>query len=270
MAGEIKRGPAIVLRQYPIGESDRLLVLLTREWGKLRVLAKGMRRSRKRGLASLDLLSLADVELAGSRRSDWLRLSGGRVIEPFWPLSADPLRLCLAFCLVEEIDLLIEDDTPVPDKFELLLVTLGELAAGRGVDMLRVSELKLLALSGLLPLMERCPRCGVDPLKREGTARYSFSAQAAFCARCAGTNRTNPALSQGSLRAIRAAAMQPIESLPRMSLTDATAAELDALVPRMIEYHLGRKLRGLRVLAQLRAGREPAARDVPAPGGRSQ
>jgi len=267
MAEDLGRGPAIVLRRYPLGESDRMVIMLTRSWGKVRAVAKGMRRSRKRGLSSLDVLSLAQVELTKTKRGRGWRISAGKVIDPFWPLAKDPVGLAMAFCFTETIDRMVGVDHPVPEIFDLLNWALGALSRGGGENVLRMAEVKLLDLSGLLPPLDRCPKCGNDPLGRgaDKGARFSFTAQAAYCGRCAGSNATNPTLSDGTLRTLRQIAGQPVERLSRLSLTRTSVDELGAIMPKLIEYHLGDRIKSRRVLSQLLPNRPAKARGAAGP-----
>src|SRR6202011_3424802 len=124
---------AVVLRRLEYGEADRILTLLTREYGKLGAIAKGARRGKARAGSSLDLFSHSQMMLAKGRNLDVVaqvqRLGDSRHI------AGDVARTAYASLVSEVVDKVLEERHPVDEIFDLVVVTLDRLntldASGR-------------------------------------------------------------------------------------------------------------------------------------------
>ena len=95
---------ALVLRVREFGESDRIVHLLTPDWGRVSAIAKGAKRSRKRFAGTLDLFHRLRVSIERRRPGTMARLEDSRLIDPAVALRRDPRRFALAAYLVELID----------------------------------------------------------------------------------------------------------------------------------------------------------------------
>src|SRR5437588_542138 len=116
---------AIVLRRLDYGEADRILTLLTREHGKLAVIAKGARRAKARSAGSLDLFARSRMMLAKGRNLDVV--AQVQRIGDVRHISGDLQRTAYASLVAEVVDKVVEDRHPVDDIFELVVATLGRL-----------------------------------------------------------------------------------------------------------------------------------------------
>jgi len=95
---------AFVLRSYPLGESDRVVTLLTRSVGKVRGVAKGARRSRRRFGSNLEPLSRVRLTYFEREGADLVRIDGAELLESFYLLQEDPERAAVLACLAEVAD----------------------------------------------------------------------------------------------------------------------------------------------------------------------
>jgi DNA repair protein RecO (recombination protein O) len=148
--------PAVIVRLYPLGESDRLAVLLTPEHGLARAVAKGQRRSKKRFAGLVDLLYYLEVELS-ARKSEIMLLEGARLRDAFPALSDKPV-LFAAGCHLAEVAAAFATDTHSdPAAFTALIDGLAALC--RGADPAKVSravEAQTLRAAGLTPRLDAC------------------------------------------------------------------------------------------------------------------
>src|SRR6266550_102570 len=128
MASRTYRAEAIVLRTVDFGEADRILVLFTRHFGKVRVVAKGIRRATSRMAGHAEPLTHATYQLARGRELDVLTGAEARAI---YPDMRDDLALIAAGWYVAElVDRFTADRVPSAPLFDLLETALRALDAG--------------------------------------------------------------------------------------------------------------------------------------------
>lgn len=156
------RDDAIVLRTHPLGEADRIITLLTRRHGKVRAVAKGVRRTGSRFGARLEPFGLVDVQLHTGRTLH--TVTQVVTIETFAaPISADYDRFTAASAMLETTERLTDEATePSQRGFLLLIGAMRTLAAGRipAALVLDAFLIRTLALSGWAPELQVCATCG--------------------------------------------------------------------------------------------------------------
>ena len=152
----------IVLRETDTKESDKILTLLTRELGKISVIAKGARSRRSRYGACAQMLTYSEWTL--SRRKDWYFAREGSTLELFQGLRGNLEALALGFYLAELTEAVCPDGEASPELLRHLLNGLYALSAlGKDPALVKAAfELKLLSLAGFEPLADACAYCG-DP-----------------------------------------------------------------------------------------------------------
>ncbi|HUT74501.1 MAG TPA: DNA repair protein RecO [Armatimonadota bacterium] len=258
------RVSALVLRQRDLREADRILTLLTRERGKLRVVAKGVRRSRSKLAAGAQLLCCSDLQLAAGANLDLITQCELRC--GFYGLREDLRRLSYASYFADLVDAFVEEHDGGERIFDLLLAALARAEQGERLELLaRVFELRLLSALGYAPQLGACVRCGAE-LADEWMG-FSPASGGVICRRCADAEPGWQRLSAGALRSARICAKASPRLLPRISLTRAGGAELERALRAHIEYYLGRRLRAGCFLDGLPAlltapRRQPAAPDA--------
>ena len=151
----------MVLRTWKLGEADRIISLFTRGHGKVRAVARGIRRTGSKFGARLEPFGHVDVQLAEGRGS----LETITQVESLHPpmLGADYERFCAAQVLVEAADRLVSEDA-VPSLTQYRLLLGGLLALGRGeLPMTAVVDsylLRGLASAGWAAMTDACVNCG--------------------------------------------------------------------------------------------------------------
>lgn len=149
---------AVVLRQMPLGEADRILTLFTPDMGKVRVIAKGVRRLKSRYGGHLELLNRVAASLTQGRDLDIV--NEAQIIESHRPLREDLPRLAKAFYLAELVDGFTAERSPNEPVYRMLLRAFALLGSVTQPDlMLRHFEVHLLGLSGYRPELYRCIEC---------------------------------------------------------------------------------------------------------------
>jgi DNA repair protein RecO (recombination protein O) len=162
----------IVLRRKDSGESDRRLTLLTKEFGKIDVVAKGARKPSSRLSGSTEPFSVAVFCLAtragaGQRRNSFL--TQAQPSTGFRGLRADYDRLCLALALIELFAVVLPFEEPNAEAYDLLFASLQSLERhSKPAAALVWAEVALLEISGFSPQFLNCVECGDEGRGGEG------------------------------------------------------------------------------------------------------
>jgi DNA repair protein RecO (recombination protein O) len=232
------RDDAVVLRTYRTGESDRTVVLWTREHGKVRVLAKGARRATSRLGGSLEVLGYVRVDLVATR-SEFFIARHVEHLERLATLRASYERINAGYAVVEIVDAIPAEDVADEGIFQLLVRVLTALD-DPGFEPTLVPAafaLRLLALDGSAPVVDECVNCG-----RPGPL-VAFDAQVGgtLCANC----RMGRPLSPEGLTLMRRLVGGELGAVLR-ERDPAGAGEVAAVATEAIEQHFGRRLRAAR------------------------
>jgi DNA repair protein RecO (recombination protein O) len=241
---------AVVLRRLDYGEADRILTLLTREYGKLSAIAKGSRRAKARAANGLDLFARSRLMLAKGRNLDVVAQSvrNGDVRH----ISGDVQRTACA-CLVAEVaDKVLEDRHPVDDVFELVVGTIERLNQPQRLPRPETAWflMRILELLGYQPQLFECAGCnGQLP---EAMAWFSPLLGGVLCASCAGHQQSGSRLSVNSLKVLRLMGAGDAEMYQRLRLDRELLDEIEAALESQLEYHLDRHLKSLDFLRSIR------------------
>jgi len=163
------RDEAVVLRTHKLGEADRIITFLSRGRGKIRAVAKGVRRTSSKFGARLEPFSHVDLQFAEGRTLDVV--TQVESLHAFGePLVADYRAYTAGQVMLETADrLVVEEGEPSVQQYLLLVGALGALNRGT-TDGVRSASLILdsyllrsLAVSGYAPTFTDCARCGGSP-----------------------------------------------------------------------------------------------------------
>ncbi|MEL5990130.1 DNA repair protein RecO [Microbacterium phosphatis] len=231
------RDEAVVLRTHKLGEADRIVTMLSREHGKVRAVAKGVRRTSSKFGARLEPFMVADVQLYEGRNLDIVQEASSLGAYGA-DIAADYDRYTAASAMVETADRLT-DDEPAPNQYYLLVGALRSLSRGEHAARGTLDSylLRALSLGGWAPALEVCARCG-----REGP-HGQFLAQLGglVCASCAppGTPHVTAAV-LALMQALVAGDWGAVDTAPER---DAIAAS--GLVAAYVQFTMDRGLRAL-------------------------
>lgn len=238
------RDDGLVLRTHKLGEADRIITLLTRRHGKIRAVARGVRRTSSKFGGRLEPAGHVDLQLVEGRNLD--TIAQAESLHSYGErLAGDYGRWTAAQVMLETADrLVVEEKNSSLSQFLLLQGALRTLGSGtpdgpRPPSMILSSYLmRALSLAGLAPALEECASCG----GRGPHAWFSPVSGGLVCDRCrrSGAARPRPAtlsllvaLRDGNWEATRA-------------VDPAVVAETDGLVSAFTEWHLDHRLRSLR------------------------
>ncbi|MBW3083726.1 DNA repair protein RecO [Bifidobacterium phasiani] len=233
------RDEGVVLRTAKLGEADRIVTLLTRGHGKVRAVAKGVRRVRSRFGGRLEPFMRVDVLVSEGRSLDVV--SQAESIAAYaGPICLDYEAYAAANVIVETVDKIVSAERePAPEQYRLLVGALAALAR-RAHPPRAIGDsyvLRALALAGWTPRLDSCVVCG----RGDGLGYLSIPAGGTMC----GADRTPEARpvspgELGQLRALTAGDWRALDGAePRSRVT--------RLVADWGEYYLERPIRSMRV-----------------------
>jgi DNA repair protein RecO (recombination protein O) len=238
--------PAIVLRSWSYGESDKIVCFLTESHGKITGIAKGAKRSRKRFANSLEPFSLVSLRFQESRSSSLAFIHGCELIRVFKHLTASLEKIAHASYLMEITDALSGERDENRELFAHLRNGLSIIEEkGTSVLLLAAFELKLLMLAGYQPVLEHCRRCGKGWRGRM-LEHWGFSMRdgGIVCEDCSAFRKELSPLSLETLGALR-----HLQQANGVLLLDPITASVHALreshaaLLRFIQYQIGRELK---------------------------
>jgi len=233
------RDEAVVLRTQKLGEADRIVTLLTRGSGRVRAVAKGVRRTTSRFGSRLEPFTHVDLQLAEGRSLDVV--TQAVTLDPFaGRVGSDYERYTAGTVMLETAErLVIEDKEPSLQQFLLLVGALRAMCeAGRPPNQVLDSFLlRSLSVAGYAPSFDECARCGTDGPHRS----FSPAAGGMLCSACRVPGSANPAPDTVRLLgALLAGDWSVVEaSEPR------NRKEANGLVAAYLHWHLERGLKSL-------------------------
>ena len=233
------RDEAVVLRTHKLGEADRIITLLTRQHGRVRAVAKGVRRTTSRWGSRLEPFTHVDLQLAEGRSLDVI--TQAETLDPFNArLGMDYDRYTAGTVMLETADRLVpEEKQPALQQFLLLVGGLRVMSSGERAhaQVLDSYLLRSLAVAGYAPSFEVCARCGL-----EGPHRwFNPSMGGMLCTTCRVPGSASPAPATiRAMGALLAGEWAVVEATDPRGLREAST-----LVSAYLQWHLERGLRSL-------------------------
>jgi DNA repair protein RecO (recombination protein O) len=233
------RVEAVVLRHSDWGEADRLLVLYTLELGKVRALAKGVRRPRSRKAGHLEPFTRVTLQLARGR--DLPIVSQADTLEAYLRLREELLLSTYASYVVELLDRFTYEEGENRSLYRLLVDTLERLVSPIAPELaVRYYEIRLLDLLGFRPQLFQCVNCGVEIVQQD--QYFSAELGGVLCPNCGGQDvRAWPVTMRG-LKYLRYFQRSSFGDAARAPLTPGLNREMEALMQHYLTYLLERGL----------------------------
>ncbi len=240
---------AIVLRHADFGEADRLLVLYARGRGKLRALAKGVRRIRSRKAGHLEPLTASRLMLAQGRDLDVI--TQAQALETFPHLRTDLTRFTYAAYAAELADKFTFEGEEHPGLYRLLFETLRRLEQHPDLDLVaRYYELHLLEAAGFRPELQVCTICGavIRPQAQYFDPRHG----GVVCPQCAPQTPAAHPISFDALRYLRHFQRSHFREAARAHPAPSIHREMETLMHDFLTQVLERRLNAPVFLQHLR------------------
>jgi DNA repair protein RecO (recombination protein O) len=239
-AGRTYRANAIVLRRINLGETDRLIVLYTREKGKLSGVAKGARRATSKLAASTEPGNYGRYFIAVGKELDVV--TQAESLQSFTNIRRDLDRIGQASYLLELVNAMVEEREPNYELFDTLLSSLYLLENEADPQIVaRYFDLQIMSLMGYRPELDVCLRCGAQPAADGIT--FSPSLGGRVCDECGPLPSDVIYLSRESVDVIRRLLAADAKQVREMTLSDAVKDEILQAIRWYVRYRLDRDLK---------------------------
>ncbi len=229
----LRHDQGIVLRGYPFGDADRVVVLLSPNRGKLRAVAKGIRKTKSRFGGRLEPFTHVDLVVYEGRSLD--TITAVSTIEAFHRLRQDLDSVVAAGTMVEVADIVAQENESSVRLFLLLQRGLRALDCGElHPDLTAAFLLKAAEVVGMAPSLVNCAGCG----RPDGLTRFSFGAGGALCDGCRTAGAY--ALRGGLTEYLALLSSSELDALPAPD--PSLSPDATGIARRFLEYHLERRL----------------------------
>lgn len=245
----VYRTKGVVLKRIDLGEADKILTIYTSSVGKLRAVAKGVRRPGSRLGGHVDEFAYADMLLARGRDLDVVTQS--QTLDPFRRMREELWRTSHGYYVSELVDSFTEDRIENQPLFDLLVATFHLLAERNDLStVIRFFELHLLELVGYRPELVHCLGCRSEI--RPEANYFSSLRGGVLCPTCGSREVTASPISLNCLKVLRYLQRLDAPPLGGVRLDAAARRETEATMRSYIEHLLERAVKSTAFLDRLR------------------
>ncbi|MDP9071669.1 MAG: DNA repair protein RecO [Actinomycetota bacterium] len=231
------RDQGVVLRTIRLGEADRVVTLVTEAHGKVRAVAKGVRKTKSRFGGRLEPIRHVSLLLYEGRELDVV--SQAETLDHFATIRHDLDRVGRATAMLEAVDQVAQEREPSPRLYQMLVGALRALEARDSPLVVAAFFWKLLSLEGSQPVLDACVSCRAA----DALVAFDQGEGGVLCRSCRRGRPISPD-ALAILRRILGGGLVEVLAL----VPSAATREVEHLAARSLEHHLERRLRSLGVL----------------------
>lgn len=247
----LQKCEGIIIRTTDYGETNKVVTMYTREWGKTGAMARGAKKTNSRLAAITQLLTHGYFLI--QKGSGLGTLQQGEVISSLKTIREDIFLTAYASYIAELTDKATEDNKPNPFLFELLYQTLDYLNEGIDPEVLMfIYEMKMLNVLGLYPVLDQCSVCG----STDGHFSFSIREGGFICHRCLDKDPYHFKLSQAAARLLRLFYYFDLARLGNVSVKKETKEELKKIISAYYEEYSGLSLKSKKFLKSMDSFRD--------------
>ncbi len=241
---------AVVIKQSGLGEADKILTLFTSDLGKVKAVAKGVRRPGSKLGGAVEPLTYSLMTLARGRNLDIVTQS--QVIDGFATLKSDLRKVSCGFYILELVDAFAVEGSKNQDMFGLMLDAFHYLCQGEDDSdtILRHFELHLLSMVGYRPQLHRCVGCGSSVESQRNF--FSREQGGLLCSCCGSRDGSSHTLSLRALNILRLWQRSSYPESSRVKVEEKLAEELRQTISQYIRYILQREVKSMKWLQELK------------------
>lgn len=234
------RTRGIVIRRIDYSETSQIVSFVTSDYGKLKVIAKGIKRGGRRLDGALDLLSCCEIQFIEKPNEGLHILTDCEVLEIFPGLREDATKGDAAFVIAELLDRFVQPGEKSGESYSIAVASLRAISSSRERPFRELAAFvsSLLRVHGLLPVARRCVQCGkLVP----GSERAAFSGRlgGVVCKNCTPPDHEVFMTTMGALALLNALARPERIPPSRIRISEAAAQELWKLLTYYVAFVLG-------------------------------
>ena len=247
--------PAVLLRRVDYGDFDVILTLFTEAAGKISVIAKHAKKSKKRFAGILELFTVLKVTCQSGRRAGLLILQEAHLEEPFTAIRESMLNTAYASYWAEIVTTWAEEAQQLEQLYQLLVLALGGLDRRRMDPALLnlMFQMRFLDIAGLCPNLHYCCVCkkALDTLPHH-VAGIDVPRGGVRCHGCDEGGEDHVCLSRGTIKQLQWLGQGDVKRVERLRFSPQGLQEAQQFLEAFIPFHLGKEPRSLNFLRQIR------------------
>ena len=242
----LEKCEGIIIRTTNYGETNKIVTLYTREWGKVGVMARGAKKPNSRLAAVTQLFTYGYFLVQKS--SGLGGLQQGEIISSMRSIREDNILTAYASYIVDLTDKSIDDRKPNPFLFELVYQTLNLINEGYDAEIIvNIFEMKMLNTLGLYPVLNQCSICG----HTEGHFSFSIREGGLICHRCLEKDPYHLKISPSAVKLLRLFYYLDLARLGNVSVKSETKVELKQVISAYYDEYSGLNLKTKKFLNQM-------------------
>ncbi|MFC1479836.1 DNA repair protein RecO [Candidatus Omnitrophota bacterium] len=239
----------IILRKYCLRETSYILVVFTKEFGKIRGVIKGVRAPYPQFAGNFEIFTQCQLLFYRKKKTSMDLITQCEMLDYFLPARKDIERLTYANYFIELVNIVTTDYNANDELYQTLLKSLRMLEGTSSAKRVgRIFELKLLGAMGLSPQMHECVECGSDIGQR---GRFSVLGGGMLCERCVHRDKEALRVSLGTVNFMRKIQTSELEKTSRIKVSKKVGKETEETLKRFLRYYINRPIRSLGFLEQL-------------------
>ncbi|HPS20716.1 MAG TPA: DNA repair protein RecO [Candidatus Omnitrophota bacterium] len=247
MSGLVANG--IILRKYLLRETSYILVIFTKEFGKIRGVLKGVRDPYPQFAGNFEIFTQCSVVFYRKKKSALDLISRCEMVDFFYPARKDIERLTYSNYFIELVDTVSTDHDPNEGLYGVLLDGLRAMATDASPKRVaRIFEIKFLSNIGFEPDMSSCVKCSSPA---GDNMFFSAKSGGLLCATCAGKDAGSFAMSAGAVNFIKKIQETPFSKTMQIKVAREVGAEIEKALKSFMRYHLERETRSMRFLEDI-------------------
>ena len=230
----------IVLKEIPVGESDKRILVFSKEHGKMLLFAKGARNQKSKLLSATQLFAYSNFIIFEGK--SFKTVSSADLIESFYNVRSDILKLSYSSYFLELIEKTVLEEMEEEEVLKLLLKTLM-VVSKTDFDIklcARIFEIKLMQLLGFLPDINVCGICG-----KNINTQYLFYAHsgAIVCSNC--NSKPSLKISNGSVLALKHIMNNDLNNIFKFNVSENVLSELTSFSKLFLNLHIDERFKTL-------------------------
>jgi len=250
-ARESFKTTGFVLRTLSYSESDLIVTFYSHDFGKLKGIAKGAKRSKKRFTNVFEPFSLTNIIFSRKNRDTLAFIESCDIIDHHHAIRQDMEKTLIASYFIDLTDHFSPEGKKNEKIFQLLrefLLMLGREEASYAA--VRFFEMRLLKLAGFEPAIDRCIVCKTPVTN--GNLYYFHAHEGGIkCSACTKPQRYEQPVSAGTVRTLLLGKEMDIDKIKLIALTDSLAMESRSILTGFISHVLGHEVKSLKVMEQV-------------------
>lgn len=228
---------ALIIKEYSIGESDKIITLFSKELGKIQVIAPYAKKYQRGFASSTELFVYGEFTI--TKRKDTYRLIQVEVIESFHAIRKDLKTLSYASYVMEFLLEVTREATQQEDLLRLALKTLQVMAKGReDLSLIRfVFEMRSLSMLGFMPRLDSCSFCN-DSITKQDTYYFCCALGGIICKECMPKEKEIIMIHENTYFTLQYIIHIPIHQLYQFQVTIDVLKELEKVSKAYVAYYL--------------------------------